>query len=72
MHIRSNPKLPSSIDPHPYRSGERSNLVRNRPFQGPETIVIRLKNRTRLVICLSLIHSSVMLDIDEAEIEPMC
>jgi transcription antitermination factor NusG len=63
--------LESIIAPHPYLSVGNRALVRNGPFRGLEGIVIRLKNRTRLVISLSLIQSSVTLELDQAELEPV-
>jgi transcription antitermination factor NusG len=61
----------SSIVPHPYlRVGNRAR-VRSGPFQGIEGIVVRTNNETRLVISFSLIQSSVTLEIDQIELEPV-
>jgi transcription antitermination factor NusG len=69
--IQSCKKFEAIIAPHPYLSVGNRALVRNGPFQGLEGIVIGLKNHTRLVICLNLIHSSVTLELDQAELEPV-
>jgi transcription antitermination factor NusG len=64
-----NPK--SSIVPHPYLSVGNRARVRSGPFQGIEGIVVRINSQTRLVISLSLIQSSVTLEIDRTELEPV-
>ena len=64
-----NPK--SGLVPHPYlRVGNRAR-VRSGPFQGIEGIVVRTDSETRLVISFSLIQSSVTLEIDQIELEPV-
>jgi NADH:ubiquinone oxidoreductase subunit K len=40
------------------------------PLLGAEGIVIRRKERLRLVLSIDLIMRSVMLDIDEADVAP--
>ena len=61
----------SSIVPHPYlRVGNRAR-VRSGPFQGIVGIVVRTNSQTRLVISFNLIQTSVTLEIDHIELEPV-
>jgi transcription antitermination factor NusG len=58
------------VEPHPYlRVGKRVR-VRGGPMQGLEGIIVRRKDRCRLVFSLDLIMRSVAVEVDEAEVEP--
>ena len=58
------------VEPHPYlRRGRRVRVVRG-PLAGTEGILIRRKDRYRLVLSVDLIMRSVTVEVDEAEIEP--
>jgi transcription antitermination factor NusG len=60
------------MDPCPYlKSGSRVR-VRNGPLQGLDGIVVRKKNRSRLVISFDLIMRSVAVEIDGTELDPIC
>ena len=57
--------------PHPYlRAGAKVRVTRG-PLSGAEGVVIRRKERFRLVLSIHLIMRSVMLDIDEADVEAL-
>jgi transcription antitermination factor NusG len=57
------------IEPHPYLRVGRRVRVKTGPLQGLEGIILRRKNRTRLVLSLELIMRSVAVEIDEKELE---
>ena len=58
--------------PHPYiREGKRARVVRG-PLAGAEGLIMRRKDRYRLVLSIELIMRSVMLEVDEADVEPCC
>ncbi len=57
-------------EPHPYlREGKRVRVVRG-PLAGMEGIMKRRKDRFRLVLSINLIMRSVMLEVDESDVEP--
>jgi transcription antitermination factor NusG len=57
------------IEPHPYLKVGQRVRVRTGPLEGLEGILVRRKNRSRLVISLDLIMRSVAAEIDVAELE---
>ncbi len=57
-------------EPHPYlRRGRRVRVVRGL-LAGVEGILIRRKERFRLVLSVDLIMRSVVIEVDESEVEP--
>ena len=55
-------------EPHPYLSaGRRARVVRG-PLAGMEGIVLRRKNRSRLVLSFSLIQRSMAIEMDESDL----
>jgi len=57
--------------PHPYlRQGKRVR-VKNGPLANAEGVMIRRKDGFRLVISLDLFMRSVMLEVDEVDVEPV-
>jgi len=55
-------------EPHPYlQAGRRARVVRG-PLAGLEGIVLRRKNRNRLVLSFDLIQRSMAIEIDEADL----
>ncbi len=70
LTLASNLSAGRGVQPHPYlRKGMKVRVVRG-PLLGAEGIVIRRKERLRLVLSIDLIMRSVMLDIDEADVAP--
>jgi len=57
------------IEPHPYLRAGRRVRVRSGPFQGFEGIVLRRKDRCRLIFSLDLIQRSLAIELDEADLE---
>jgi transcription elongation factor/antiterminator RfaH len=57
--------------PHPYLHKGRRVRVKRGPLVGAEGIMIRRKDRFRLVLSIDLIMRSVMFEVDEADVEPL-
>lgn len=57
--------------PHPYMCQGRKVRVKRGPLVGVEGIMIRRKGRFQLVLSIDLIMRSVMLEVDEADVEPL-
>jgi transcription elongation factor/antiterminator RfaH len=57
--------------PHPYLHQGRKVRVKRGPLMGAEGIMIRRKDRFRLVLSIDLIMRSVMFEVDEADVEPL-
>jgi transcription antitermination factor NusG len=57
-------------EPHPYFTVGRRVRVRSGPLAGTEGILVRRKDRFRLVLRLELIMRSVAVEVDEADVEP--
>jgi transcription antitermination factor NusG len=59
------------LEPHPYlRAGRRIRVCAG-PMQGMEGILVRRKDRCRVVFSLDLITRSVAVEVDEADVEPL-
>ena len=58
------------MEPHPYLSAGRRVRVRSGPFVGLEGILVRRKDKFRVVLSIELIMRSVAVEVDEADIEP--
>lgn len=57
--------------PHPYLHKGRKVRVKSGPLVDTEGIMIRRKEGFRLVLSIELIMRSVMLEVDEADVEPL-
>lgn len=58
-------------EPHPYlQAGRRARVVRG-PLAGIAGIVLRRKNRTRLVISVDLIQRAMAIEMDESDLAPI-
>ncbi|MBZ5706791.1 MAG: UpxY family transcription antiterminator [Acidobacteriia bacterium] len=60
------------VEPHPFLRVGRRVLVRSGPMAGVEGILQRKKDRFRVVISIELIRRSVAMEVDEADLEPIC
>lgn len=60
-----------AMQPHPYLQKGRRVRVRNGPMAGVEGILVRRKERFRVVLSINLIMSSVAAEVDEFDIEPL-
>jgi len=59
------------IEPHPYLRAGRRVRVRSGPMQGLEGIIVRRKDRCRVIFSIDLIMRSVAVEVDEADLEAM-
>ena len=57
--------------PHPYLREGRRVQVKRGPLAGVEGIVIRRKERFRLVLSIDLIMRSVVVEVDESDVEAL-
>jgi transcription termination/antitermination protein NusG len=57
------------VEPHPYLRAGRKVRIRNGALQGLEGIVVRRKDRCRIVFSIDLIMRSVAVEVDEADLE---
>ena len=58
-------------EPHPYLKVGRRVRVVHGPLAGAEGILIRKKDRFRVVLSIDLIMRSVALEVDAADLEPV-
>ena len=56
-------------EPHPFLSIGQRVRVKEGPLEGLEGIVVRRRNRLRLVISLDLIRRAAAVDVEEADLE---
>jgi len=56
-------------EPHPFLTAGRRVRVKVGPLAGLEGIVIRRKNRLRLVVSLDLIHRAAAVEVETADLE---
>ena len=58
------------VEPHPYLTIGRRVRVRYGPFARAQGILLRRKDRFRVVLSLDLIMRSVSVEVDESDVEP--
>ncbi len=59
------------LEPHPYLKVGKKVQVRSGPMAGLEGILVRRKDKFRVVLSIHLIHRSVAVEVDENEVEPI-
>ncbi len=59
------------VQPHPYLSVGRRASVKSGPLVGLEGILVRRKNGYRLVLSIDSINSSVCVELDAIDVEPV-
>jgi transcription antitermination factor NusG len=57
--------------PHPYLKVGRRVRIHSGPMAGMEGVLVRRKDRFRVVLSIHLIQRSVAVEVDESEIEPI-
>jgi transcription antitermination factor NusG len=57
------------VGPHPYLRAGRRVRVRSGAMEGLEGIVVRRKDRCRIVFSINLLQRSVAVEVDEADLE---
>lgn len=58
-----------NIEPHPYLSAGRHVRVRSGPLLGLEGIILRTKDRCRIVLSIHLIMRSLAVEVDDGDLE---
>jgi len=58
-----------NVEPHPYLSVGRRVRVRSGPLRGLEGIILRTKDRCRVVVSIHLIMRSVAVEVDDGDVE---
>ncbi len=69
--LRSSGVGAKNLEPHPYLKTGRRVRVRYGAMAGLEGILVRRKEKLRLVLSVELIQRSVALEVDEADVEPV-
>jgi transcription antitermination factor NusG len=69
--LRSGLAANMGMQPHPYLRVGRRVRVRSGSVAGVEGILLRRKQKFRVVISIELIQRSVAIEVDEADIEPV-
>jgi transcription antitermination factor NusG len=59
------------MEPHPYLKVGRRVRVYNGPVAGATGILLRRKDKFRLVLSIDLLMRSVSLEVDECDVEPL-
>ena len=60
-----------AVQPHPYLQKGRRVRLKDGPMAGVEGILVRRKDKARLVLSSDLIMRSVAAEVDEADVEPL-
>lgn len=68
--LRSRLSGDARVEPHPYLRVGRKVRVHSGPFEGLEGILVRRKDRNRLIFSIDLIQRSLAIEVDEADLEP--
>jgi transcription antitermination factor NusG len=68
--LRQSLSAAGCAEPHPYLRVGRRVRVCGGPMQGLEGIIVRRKDRCRLVFSLDLIMRSMAVEVDESDVEP--
>lgn len=68
-HLRHRLANSGNIEPHPYLTAGRQVRVRSGPLQGLEGIILRTKERCRIVLSIPLIMRSVAVEVDDGDLE---
>ncbi len=59
----------AKVEPHPYLRAGRRVRVRCGAFQGLEGVIVRRKDSCRLIFSIDLIHRSLAIEVDEADLD---
>jgi transcription antitermination factor NusG len=61
----------TGVEPHHYPCVGNRVRVKNGPLSGLTGVVVRIKNRTRLVLTFDLIRRSATVEVDQIDLEPI-
>lgn len=67
--LRSRLSGNAKIEPHPYLRVGKKVRARSGPFEGLEGVILRRKDRCRLIFSIDLIQRSLSIEVDEADLE---
>jgi transcription antitermination factor NusG len=59
----------ASVQPHPYLKAGKRVRVKRGPMAGLEGVFVRWRDRSRIVISITLIQRSIAVEVDEADTE---
>ncbi len=59
------------VEPHPYMRAGRQVRVCSGPMQGLEGKIVRTKDRCRVIFSIDLLQRSIIVEVDEADVEAM-
>lgn len=68
--LRERLRMCGGVEPHPYLTVGARVRVRGGPLAGLEGILVRRKDKFRLVLSIELIMRSIAVEVDEADLEP--
>ncbi|HVM92300.1 MAG TPA: UpxY family transcription antiterminator [Terriglobales bacterium] len=68
-NLRTHVSRAGTIEPHPYLSAGQRVRVASGPLRGVEGIVVRTKDRCRVVLSIHLIMRSVAVEVDADDLE---
>ncbi|MGA9529275.1 MAG: UpxY family transcription antiterminator [Terriglobales bacterium] len=69
--LRQRLRLCGGVEPHPYLTLGARVRVRSGPLAGLEGILVRRKDKFRIVLSIELIMRSIAVEVDEADIDPV-
>jgi transcription antitermination factor NusG len=69
--LRTSLATGTRVEPHAFLTMGQRVRVRDGPLAGLQGILLRRKNRARLVLSIELIQRAMMVDIDEENLEPV-
>lgn len=61
-----------NVEPHPYLQVGRRVRVRSGPLAGLEGLIVRRKRGLRLVLSIDLLMRAVSVEVDAADLAPIC
>ncbi len=67
--LQSHLSVSGNLEPHPYLSVGRRVRVRSGPLKGLKGIILRTKDRCRIVVSIDLIMRSVAIEVDGGDVE---
>jgi transcription antitermination factor NusG len=69
--LRERLRMCAGVEPHPYLTVGARVRVRSGPLAGLEGILVRRKDKFRIVLSIELIMRSIAVEVDEADLEPV-
>ena len=70
-NLRNGLNQQACAQPHPYMAAGRRVQIVNGPFCGIEGILVRRKEKLRVILSIALIKRAVAIEVDESDIAPI-